>query len=125
MNASRELDKLIAEKIMGWTELEFKNPQYAGSVELYGAKPGERASPYTGAKAKYVVPKYSTDISAAWEVVEKLKWAEPEISWSDEQHCWHAMFRKGRSSGVSSGADTAPLAICLAALKTHGIEVKE
>lgn len=63
------------------------------------------------------VPKYSTDIAAAWRIMEKFKWAEPEVRYSDEQHCWSCTFLKGQNSGIGHCGETAPHAICLAALE--------
>lgn len=86
LKPGRELDALVAEKVMG----------------------GE-------------LRPYSTDISAAWEVVEKYKWAEPELRYSDEQHCW--VFSLHKASGYPNECgDTAPHAICLAALRAVGYE---
>ena len=60
------------------------------------------------------------EIADAWEVVEKL--ALPfELGWlpSDKDLNWDASFDelRGSESGTCTYADTAPLAICLAALK--------
>lgn len=60
---------------------------------------------------------YSTDISAAWEVVERLDGTyEPTI----ERHGpgWTAWF-----DSASAWAETAPHAICLAALKACGVDI--
>lgn len=92
----REIDRLVAEKVMGWILLE-NNPDK--------------------------LPRYSEDIAAAWNVVEKLKMYEPELSWSDETHSWWFVFHKLPHRIQSQ--DTASLAICLAALKANGIEVPQ
>lgn len=63
------------------------------------------------------VPNYSTSINEAWALIEKFLWAEPEIKWSDEQHCYFVTFWKGFQSGHVSSGETAEHAICLAALK--------
>ena len=77
------------------------------------------------------IPKFSEDISAAWEVVEKIKdWGEgwcPQIYWDDndglEPGEWVAEFNKYWKAEndyrhFEAVADTAPLAICRAALLT-------
>jgi hypothetical protein len=65
-------------------------------------------------------PPYSTDIGAAWEVVEKmhrmdeclsLNWRRGDIT--DDKMRWAAEFRQSEEFAVS---DSAPLAICRAAL---------
>jgi hypothetical protein len=101
MKPGRELDLLVAEKVMGDTIIRREQDNEIIS---------------------YCKP-YSTDIAAAWEVVEKMK--EENIL---EIHVL-------RQSGVEiffydlEGdrrriiADTAPHAICLAALKAKGVEV--
>lgn len=58
---------------------------------------------------------YSTDIAAAWEIVEKLRlWVYP----SDDSDGWEAGLPDDDSCW--KGADTAPMAICLAALESKG-----
>ena len=96
MEAGRELDALIAEKVM--------DDMLAG-IRLDGSPMFDD------------IPHYSTQIADAWLVVEKLgksfdvsrcrKFQEIE-AWF-----WEASFH----NGPDAQADTAPLAICLAALK--------
>ena len=104
MQAGRELDALVAEKVMGWTAIK-------GDL---GSMPDGRI---------YVeVPYYSTAIAAAWGVVEKCKYevwirclhGSCEVRVVD---CGHEITRVD--------ADTAPLAICLAALKAVGYELPQ
>lgn len=106
MDAGRELDALIAEKVMGWTWKEVEGEQY-----LYPPRPGD-----------VNIPHYSTDIAAAWQVVEKL--AELGMLTSV---CWGRSGNHGIIASVDIleggfnkpiAAHTAPLAICLAALET-------
>lgn len=70
-----------------------------------------------------VVPYYSADISAAWEVVEKLY---------TENFCLDRVAGDYRCNfGLIDEypewdlADTAPLAICLAALKAKGVDYEK
>lgn len=65
----------------------------------------------------FYIPHYSTDISAAWQVVDKMK----ERGLGFAIHCgenWRpiALFDKEESENDWIGAETAPLAICRAAL---------
>jgi hypothetical protein len=60
---------------------------------------------------------YSTELHAAWQVVEKL--AANPLHMSREQGRWSASFGS-RQVAVSR---SAPVAICLAALRSKGIEV--
>lgn len=67
------------------------------------------------------MPNYSTDISAAWEVVEKH-----QISLKYYGEAWDCTLTKlldGRWINAESTADTAPMAICLAFLKLETNEV--
>jgi hypothetical protein len=67
MRPGRELDALVAEKVMGRVGLLINESQ---SV-VVGHRPHEYfETGYTDLKE---VPLYSTSIAAAWEVVEKLK----------------------------------------------------
>lgn len=160
----RELDALIAEKVFGW---EWKldqddrggdpisevyrvicDPRLWGGYELLGMATGAELAridrPYNGQNP----PHYSTDITAAWEVVVEVQRQHPGWRFSllggdrpfgyqlvegggyicDRSVVypfgWHARFFGGEDPTVgyplSNGeadADTAPLAICLAALK--------
>jgi len=75
--------------------------------------------------SKLAVPPYSTDIAAAWDVVEKLKGDEGVAlnsgDFPDYGEGWHCMFDYPHSAY----ADTAPLAICLAALKSRGVLLED
>ena len=72
-------------------------------------------------------PPYSTDIAAAWEVVEKLR-ATGEFCCIDVRHPIHepiecAFYKVASDHKPLIGVgDTAPHAICLAALKAIGVE---
>ena len=121
LEAGRELDALVAKKVMGLFVIPtcdgFKGPFIAETPETSGlfGRP-KFVEPF-------LLPGYSTSISAAWEVVEKLNipwvWAlsnyhnewEVELTRIDIDH-----------QGVHAHASTAPLAICRAALKA--MEVK-
>ena len=109
--AGRELDALVAERVMGLT---------LGTVgtQLY----------YEGNGSLEILPRYSTDIAAAWEVVEKMHVVhgfeghnEFLLVCSDEDEAWYCEFPKPKWEDAS--ANTPSLAICLAALKAVGYEL--
>ena len=112
---SREIDALVAEKVAGWTAIAESKINGA----LCGTKPdGERGY-------KYEVPRYSTDIAAAWQVVEKLMGDQYAYTFTLRQltgrnapgKCW-AVFKESTAGKESEGyGPDAPTAICLAALK--------
>lgn len=109
MKPGRELDALVAEKVMG----------YPGDGNVWYVT-GDYANPDS-------IPEYSTDIAAAWEVVEKMKHSSWSFSIRSSDDC-EAEFslndgkflQNADTVGMGRG-DTAPYAICLAALKAVGI----
>jgi hypothetical protein len=122
MDAGREMDALVAEKVMGWkVSYTYEGyPRYEdhGPVGSYWAS----------------IPEFSTRIEKAWEVVEKmdsLGWKfgmvqdgngwdvniyHPDVHPSC-QSCGHTS-----SGAINAFADTAPLAISRAALKATNNE---
>ena len=124
MKAGRELDALIAEKVMGCKVLR------AGGMVMCDCL----RYPLHDVGNNNELRAYSTDIAAAFEVVEKLqaagfKWALMSRSpiMSDSRVVPHARLWN-YSEGVlttdkSADADTLSLAICLAALKAVGVSV--
>jgi len=92
LEAGRELDALIAEKVMGWTWCvqphghisrpgKYSYTRWLCEPDRYqSAKPkwdkwdGKTEMPISGLNGEYMhVPEYSSDIAAAWEVVEKMR----------------------------------------------------
>jgi hypothetical protein len=107
-----ELDKLIAEKVLGWYQDSDVGGPRAWWYEMEGADeimatPG----PYPRDKAMHL-NHFSTDIKAAWDLVEKFKLCL--IPWGGQ---WVATKRESIFiDGEENIAPTAPHAICLAAL---------
>lgn len=127
MKPGRELDARIAEKLMGWTEIKKSPLGYAMGDEYSGISPNEQASPYTGFKPRMNIPRYSTEIAAAWLVIEMLTsrgW--DVIVGFNECRKWSCVLRlklTGANEGHATQLDvcdqeTAPHSISLAALKT-------
>lgn len=138
----RELDALIAEKVMGYTKKLV--PAYSlPNIDIPEARfPRQDSWLYINAggypdyfeghvndmfsdasrgirQTLTSVPPYSTDISAAWEVVEKLSEQGiflrlSSISGAGKWRCYML--------GMTPYVDTAPHAICLAALRAVGWE---
>ena len=109
LKAGRELDALIGEKLFGI--------HYEFVYNDYMIPDPEDPIAYD------VCPHYSTEITAAWQVVEKLL----SLTENQDIHIEH-LGSDDESWGVSTcyelgewkdwvRAKTAPLAICLAALK--------
>ena len=103
IEAGRELDAQVAEKVMGWRHVRETGPP----DDLYGQEPGRSGT-------VYIVPHYSTDIGAAWAVVERLRDIDCDLTIESAGNQWHVSLLVGAIVGT---AQAAPLAICRAALK--------
>lgn len=107
MEAGRELDALVAEKVMG-LHVEWRNglPMWVGKV-----LPG---SPYVLEDGLYghTIESYSTEIAAAWKVGEKARAIRLENREPDSLKGWRCSY-----NGFLGTGETAPLAICRAALE--------
>ena len=132
MPAGREMDALLAEKIMGYTLSELSLPAYP-KYKLFDIESGE----FSG----YVkeVPHYSTDIADAWEVVKRMPipfklekcWEKayqigPEgwsACWCTDADCEGCNENSRCTNGDDAWAETAPLAICRYALKVAGVKI--
>ena len=64
-----------------------------------------------------IYPSYSSDLMAAWEVVELLSAESRQTEIRRQGDFWRAAF-----SGTEAFAATPALAICLAALRSRGID---
>jgi hypothetical protein len=64
-------------------------------------------------------PRYSSDLTAAWGVVERLSGSVHSLHVRREKNRWIAAF----GDSPAATAFSAPVAICLAALRARGIEV--
>jgi hypothetical protein len=115
MEPGQELDKLIAEKVMGWTDI-IKSDVVHGKFTYRGKHPDPTHRGYLTSDQRTEIPEYSTKFSDAWEVVERLK-----INSKFTLTFGVGMYEKwyvamGEKSLAYAG--TAPHAICLAALNT-------
>lgn len=106
MPAGRVLDAVVAERVLNWTHIkhnELLNEYSVGKDPDVGWR---------------VIPNFSTDIAAAWEVVEKMPFGY-ELRLCDYKGSivrWQAEFHEPGAKTLMVWADTAPLAICRAAL---------
>jgi len=107
MPAGKELDALIAEKVLGYQKLSFPAmPKYQ--------RPSEN-----GIQALYDLPDYSTKIHAAWEVLEKME--SLGFAWElatdlNSVWCEFANVHDHTKYINANGNSSAPFAICRAAL---------
>lgn len=117
--AGWELDALVAEKVMGWHPLTSDVPPNAWSTPL---------GVISWATSSYRSFQPSVDIAAAWQVVEKtgmhiFNRAFPYGARDNSKERWHAAFGMCDDFGCAAScanAETAPLAICIAALRRVG-----
>lgn len=110
MKPGRELDLIVAEKLMGGKKQVFNGMAYIYEPETLKCISSEIL--YRDA-----TPNYSTSMVAAWEIVTTMKQNQLDSSfqlWQDYEGLWHAQFN---NKEAEHNADSAPHAICLAALK--------
>lgn len=103
--AGRELDALVAEKVMGlkvWQQ--GRSRFYETNTSVYNA-----------------VPPYSTSTEAAWQVVEKINLFSEYVLYRLNSGSW-VVCEPGPIIEFARG-ETAPHAICLAALAAVGADV--
>ena len=108
-----EIDRLVAEKVMGW-----EVPYEYDDIGIMA---------YTNEKGTFAFSP-STKIADAWQVVEKLQNNDWCIELYNEDKTWCVDLTK-YNSFISvdrfhrTSAKDASLAICLVALKAYGIDV--
>ena len=109
LEAGRELDALVAAKVMGRAKFQpgkgpvAEHPLEELSLGLY--------------TERIPVPRYSADIDAAWKVVERMRALGWHIVIDSRPGNWLVQFfsTDGRKHSAAS-ADLVPLAICRAAI---------
>lgn len=111
MPAGRDLDMLVAEKIMGW-EHDPESPYFCHRT-LPNGNVAEIEADW--------IQHYSTNIADTWDVVAAI-WIHThhfECVWrhDDRNQGWVAQFgRHSHDNAAVATGETAPLAICRAAL---------
>ncbi len=101
-----EIDALVAEKVMGY-EIRY------GNIVRDGKRSG--------------IPPYSQKIEHAWKVVDKMKiLISPQSEGAPKECKYMAEYADMPwEDSIQVFNESAPLAICLAALKSVGVEVEE
>lgn len=129
LQPGRELDQLVAEKVMGWDVVcgnDILDRDHPGMSEEEKSKDRwhKRKAWFLGTERKAcdecgTMPEFSTSIEAAWQVVEKLGIVRISNGWTRGE--WKVEFSiPGCEVGfqlVYAKASTVPHAICQAALK--------
>jgi len=128
--AHEEIDRLVAERVMGWEHEEIDRGErgkfHAWYTDDY--EHGEMPIYYefvNGDTSWGRMWQPTTDIAQAWQVVERMR----ALGWDfgmDWDTAIRAMFiQRNGSEFVSSESDSPHIAICIAALKACGHEVTE
>lgn len=105
----REIDALVEEKVFGHQVMGKTNP----SILVHSAW--------------IIVPTYTENISAAWEVVEKLLAQGIHLDIKSFADFYEVTPRQesGEEMDGTSHAVDAPLAICIVALRAVGVEIDD
>jgi len=110
-----ELDALVAEKVMEWhkpTEEEWKAAFTVIPLTLWQYQ-------------QLTLEHYSTDIAAAWKVVEHFDFTDVHVIWQDTTCQWSCRIGKDEFRSPDASSDeSAAHAICLAALEAVGISIR-
>lgn len=110
MDMIRKLDKKIAERVFGFEVVETDD---CNGIDNFWISP---------AFEEHMLEPYSTDIHSAWKVVEKLREMDFPMCVMHVRHPaiehWEYLAKVESPDGFFEfeTADSAPLAICLAAL---------
>ena len=122
LGAGRELDTLIATEVMGWEAIDPSRCPVCGwpweGINGHSCTPGKCSTRPLPLVRYDTRARFSTTISAAWMVVDKMR----DRGWDFDIRnfgTYTAAFHEQRSlmgASCSADAETAPLAICLAAL---------
>ena len=115
MNVGKELDSIVAEKLMGYTWHELDTGQ-----KVLALSQAEAESIGVGESVYALVPDYSESLEAAWDVAEKLTmdgfWCL-SVNTMNTAEIKLNNGRKFTDSLVYAVGDSVPHAICLAVLK--------
>lgn len=113
---NQEIDRLVATEIMGFT------PVYDdGDLIAFQDQPNERSYFMSDDDCEFTP---STYIGDAWGVVEKLNVTCNICKFRNMQPKYKVNFHTNSDRFVEY-AESAPLAICLAALKAVGVEIQK
>lgn len=130
MPAGAEMDALVAISLFGWSNLQWRDADHYVSPGC-----GRNSSSPAGYYGKgpnmecFLTHRYSTDIAAAWLVVEKLRDSDQLESialgnWEDSRWTKWVVTLRCFADDQDGRGETAPLAICRAALKAAALATK-
>ena len=130
LKAGRELDLLMAEKVLGliacdkWTLINLgsaEGPAFKKNCEHENCYPASEQDSALGQMGG--CPQLSTSIEAAWKVVEHMRRKGFEFALDSKggDPYWAEFATMDYSVGRQATGDCPALAICLAALQVFGI----
>lgn len=119
VTAGRELNALVAQKVFGLVRCTAESHHENGSAQWDCFSRPE--SPDQGGELRL----YSPLIEEAWPVVERMIQEKRffQLAYFKSVDQWRAEFRRADADVLDVWADTAPAAICLAALKAVSVVV--
>lgn len=110
LSAGRELDALVAEKVMGWIPSTSPRAERPWQMAPSGSGPGSMSH----------VPHYSTDIADAWLIVERFNTRAPDLFARFAEHLYEDDGTHRYCQLLDVPAYEAAYRICLAALRAVG-----
>ena len=128
----RELDALVAEKAMGWTNCSAKavfDYPVSGVGFGLGTPPEGWVGRHTDFSSRGEIPHFSTHMAPAFELMEKYGFVLlpfKQLGWvvcKDQQLESYNLKPRYLHAHYVAHADKAPRALCLAALKEMGVDV--
>lgn len=122
LTAGRELDALVAEKVMGFKVVDDPLVDFNGARYIHKIEVAFERGPHSGHRWPERVgplPAYSADIAAAWQVVERF-WLVQIVRSEVYHEAYEVRIMTETGPEHVEEANTAPLAICRAALKAVG-----
>ncbi len=126
MEAGRNMDALIAETVFGKKPCKFSMTGIISTLTIWKCEHQSAENCYPEDKGT-CLESYSKEMACAWKIAEIMKdrknvsdsfgfsWPV-ELSFLDDRGVWACIFHGTRASAEGIG-ETAPLAICRAALK--------
>lgn len=139
----RKIDAMVAERVMGWSSVGIWDSYHKNEAGEHVRDEPQPDSSYVGVGPNMiaefkagirdatfgVIPAYSTDIAAAWEVIEKMRakgWGYELFSMAGStQHEATFGHPSDRTKDAAAETDSMPLSVCLAALRSVGVPEAE
>jgi hypothetical protein len=124
--ATRRIDGLVAKHVFGW---HWFTTSHNSDQKVLAPDQGSADKLRIGSHVLDLVPPYSADVNTAWQVVEKMREHNYRLSlrtWvlsSDAMAVFIDPGREWAAEGEEVTTDSAPLAICRAALRVFRVVI--